>query len=227
MIVFVDNEHAMGYAEPWAEKLMANRIRIKYDLEDMSGDTCLIVRWNRVTPNLLRDLAVRAVFVSGNSASPDQYDKAEQRGLRDVLLAGEWPAFGFCGGHQVLGEAYGAPLEPIGRLDPRGESFGEAADFAPGMKTELGYLPVRVTSRHPILDGLGQSPVFRQAHSWELKGVPDGFTNYAETAVSPIQLIIHDELPIVGTQFHPEYATDDHPDGRRLVENFMRWSGLI
>jgi GMP synthase-like glutamine amidotransferase len=227
MIVFVDNEHRSGYSQPWGEKLMANRIRIKYELEDMSGDPCLVVRWNRITPELLRNLDVRAVFISGNSASADQYDPLEQAGLRNVLAAREWPTFGFCGGHQVLGEVYGAPLEPIGELDPRDASFGETADFSPGMKSELGYLPVTVTRPPPILDGIGDNPVFRQAHSWELKAVPAGFANYATTDVSPIQLIIHDELPIVGTQFHPEYATADHPDGRRLIENFMRWSGLI
>ena len=227
MIVFVDNEHVTGYDQPWGEKIMANRIRIKYELEDMSGDNCLVVRWNRVTPQLLRDVGARAVFISGNSATADQYDPAEQSGLRDVILAKEWPTFGFCGGHQVMGEAYGAPLEPIGELDTRDESFGEAAEMAPGMKAELGYLPITVTTGHPILDGLGEAPVFRHAHSWELKAVPDGFTNYARTEISPIQLIVHDELPLVGTQFHPEYSTAEHPEGRQLIANFMRWSGLI
>ncbi|MDJ0791018.1 MAG: hypothetical protein QNJ71_03890 [Acidimicrobiia bacterium] len=227
MIVFVDNEHASGYAQPWGEKIMANRVRIKYELEDMSNDSCLVVRWNRVTPELLRDVGARAVFISGNSATADHYDSAEQAGLREVLLAKEWPAFGFCGGHQVMGETFGAPLEPIGQLDPRDESFGEAASMAPGMKAELGYLPVSVDRQHPILVGLGEAPIFRHAHSWELKAVPNGFTNYASTEVSPIQLIVHDDVPIVGTQFHPEYATDEHPAGRRLIENFMRWSGLI
>ena len=32
---------------------MAARVRIKYDLEDMSGHECLIVRWNHVSVDLL------------------------------------------------------------------------------------------------------------------------------------------------------------------------------
>ena len=40
-------------------------------------------------------------------------------------------------------------------------------------------------------------------------------------------LIIHDELPIIGTQFHPEYYTDEHPAGRQLIENFFRVAGII
>ncbi len=67
----------------------------------------------------------------------------------------------------------------------------------------------------------------RKAHSWEIKAVPAGFKSYATTDMTPIQLIIHDELPIIGTQFHPEYYTDEHPAGRFLIENFFRYSGII
>lgn len=227
MIVFVDNEHVSGYARPWGEKIMAARVRIKYELEDMSGDQCLIVRWDRISANLLKRLEARAVFISGNSAPADDYPVEAQAGLRQVILAGEWPVFGFCGGHQVVGEAYGAPLEPIGALDHGDEAHGESADFAPGMKTELGYSPVEVTMPHPILEGVGSSPVVRHAHAWELKTVPEGFTNHASTDITPVQMIIHDDLPIVGTQFHPEYATAEHPAGRLMIENFMKWAGII
>lgn len=227
MIVFVDNEHATGYNKPWGEKVMAARVRIKYELEDLSGHACLIVRWDKVTPELLKDTDARAIFISGNSASTDEYGFTQQAGLRDALLSQKWPVFGFCGGHHVIGDVYGAPLEPIGELDPRDEAFGEAADFAPGMKAELGYLPVQITGTHRMLDGIGDAPVFRHAHSWELKAVPVGFTNYAATDITPVQMIVHDDLPIVGTQFHPEYATDEYPAGRVLIENFMKWSNLI
>jgi GMP synthase-like glutamine amidotransferase len=226
MIVFVDNEHPTGYDQPWGETLMANRVRIKYLLEDMSGDECLIVRWDRIDPELMRSLDARAVFISGNSAQPDEYEPDLQAGLRSVISSRRWPTFGFCGGHQVMGQVFGVPVEPIGDLEEGDERFGEASEFAPGAKAEFGYLPVDVTGDHPLLEGLGSSPVFRHAHTWELKAVPDGFTNHASTAVSPVQLMIHDDLPIVGTQFHPEYGTDEHPAGTALIANFMRWAGL-
>ena len=226
MIVFIDNEHTVGYAQRWGEKIMAARVRIKYDLEDLSGHPCLIVRYTHVTPDLLRSIGTSAVFISGNSASATEYTPAEQAGLREVVRLAEWPTFGFCGGHQVMGEVFGAPLEPIGALDDGEDAFGEAADFAPGMRHELGYLPVDVVAAHPLLDGLGDTLVMRQAHSWELKAVPAGFSNYAASDVTPIQMIVHDTLPIVGTQFHPEYATAEHPAGRLLIANFMHWAGI-
>lgn len=227
MIVFVDNEHEVGYAGKFGPMIRENRIRIKYELEDRSGHECLIVRWNRVTPDLLDRIDAEAVFISGNSASPDDYDPAEQEGLNTAIQELRWPMFGFCGGHQVMGAALGAELAPIGELDPGDEPFGEANDLAPGMKAELGYFPIQVTDPHPILEGVGEEPIVRHAHSWELKDLPIGFSNYAATDMTPIQLMIHDDLPIVGAQFHPEYATQEHPAGRFMIENFLRWAGLI
>lgn len=227
MIVLVDNEHVTAYAKPWGGRMMADRVRIKYDLEDMSGYPCLIVRWDRVTPDLLRTVGATGVFISGNSTPADTYPENEVEGLHAVVRSLEWPVVGFCGGHQVVGQAFGAPVEPIGALDEGEESFGEAADLAPGMKHELGYFPVEITRSHPLVDGLGPRPVMRHAHSWELKAVPPGFTNYAATEVSPIQLIVHDRAPIVGTQFHPEYFTDDHPAGKHLIQNFLKWAGIV
>ncbi len=116
MIVLIDNEHAWGYTQAWGEMLMAARVRIKYRLEDITGEPCLIVRYTHVSPELLQALNVRAVFVSGNGTDADQYSAADQEGLRRVFQAKTWPTFGFCGGFQVMAEAYGAPLERIGPL---------------------------------------------------------------------------------------------------------------
>lgn len=205
---------------------MAARVRIKYDLEDMSGHECLIVRWNHVSIDLLDRVDARALFISGNSAQPDQYPESEVLGLHDALRTRRWPTFGFCGGHQVLGQAFGVPVEPIGELEDGVDAFGEAADFAPGQKAELGYFPVQINLPHPVTAGIGREPVVRHAHSWELKAVPAGFSNYAATEMTPIQMIVADDAPIVGTQFHPEYATEEHPAGRTMIENFMRWTGI-
>ncbi|MCA9838848.1 MAG: gamma-glutamyl-gamma-aminobutyrate hydrolase family protein [Trueperaceae bacterium] len=222
MIVFIDNEHESGYAQPWGEKLMAARVRIKYRLEDLSGDTCLIMRYNKVTPELLTAIKARALFISGNSANPDDYDPKDQKGLKAALLEKRLPAFGFCGGHQVMAEAYGATLAPIGPL----EEPEEEITFAPGLKKEMGYKPVQLLGKHPLFEGLGSNPIFRHAHSWELKTLPEGFINLAATEITALQMMVHESLPLMGTQFHPEYYTDEHPAGRILIENFMKWSGI-
>lgn len=225
MLIFVDNEHIDAYAKPWGEKIMAARVRIKYRLEDLTGIHCLIVRYNQVTPELLNQLEAEAIFISGSSTNPNEYDPSELLGLHNVITSKQWPLFGFCGGFEVMAEAFGVPVAPIGPL-AKGEPDPNP-DFAPGMKKEFGYQPITITQSHPLLTGLGDAPIMRQAHSWEAKAIPAEFKNYGETAVSPHQLFIHNTHLIIGTQFHPEYYTDEHPAGRVLIENFCRLVGLI
>ena len=85
MIILVDHEHETGYGKPWGEQIMATRVRIKYRLEDMAGQPCLIIRYDLVTPELLRDVSARAVFISGNSAAATDYDPEAQAGLRAAI----------------------------------------------------------------------------------------------------------------------------------------------
>jgi len=95
----------------------------------------------------------------------------------------------------------------------------------PGQRAERGFLPVRLVVSHPLLAGLGDHGVFFQAHYWELKDLPSGFQNLASSDITPYQIIAHRERPLFGTQFHPEHADRDHPDGRRLIENFFEIAG--
>ena len=223
MIAFIDNELKSAYEKPWGEKIMAARTRIKYRLEDLSNQNCLIIRYNQVTTDLLKNLNTKAIFISGNSANPNEYNPQAQQGLKDAIKTLELPTFGFCGGHQVLAETFGGKLDRIGPLD-EGEEEDENT-FAPGLKKEMGYKPITLEQQHPVLKNL-ENPIFRHAHSWEIKELPENFGNYASTEITPYQLIIHDELPIMGTQFHPEYYTDEHPDGKTLIQNFMNWTNL-
>ena len=225
MIIFVDNELEEAYEKPWGERIMAARTRIKYRLEDISGEPCLIVRYNHMSPYLIKKFDVKAILISGNSANPPDYDPAEQEGLRAVFQEKAVPTFGFCGGFEVMAETYGARVEKIGPI-PDGEE-DPFPDYAAGMKKEFGYMPINVLEPHPFLEGLGKAPIMREAHSWEIKDVPAEFKLYGSTEISPVQIVIHESLPIIGTQFHPEYYTDEHPDGKRMIENFFRVAGIL
>jgi hypothetical protein len=98
--------------------------------------------------------------------------------------------------------------------------------YQPGWRKELGYEPVELIGDHPLLDGLDRRRVFRHAHTSELKNAPDGFVNLARTDVTELQYLAHESLPLAGTQFHPEYWTEQHPAGRRLIANFCEWAGV-
>jgi GMP synthase-like glutamine amidotransferase len=185
-----------------------------------------LVRWDRVSPALLRDVNARAVLVSGNSTEFEHYPESELAGLRAVFCEAARPTLAFCGGCHLLAQSYGAPVGaigplPVGMLDPYPEY-----DYSPGMRQERGFMPVQVTAPHPLFDGLGQAPVMFESHYWEVKALPEGFRAYAETGTCRLQMLAHERLPVFATQFHPEQYDDEHPDGRRFLENFFRFTGI-
>ena len=224
MILYVDYEHPSSYREPHGEWLYASRTRITYKLQDLTGHRCLLQRYSDIDATTVDDLGIAAVFISGNGAEREAYDADDLAPLIEIIRSGRTPVFGFCGGFQLMGTALGAPLERVGRLHD-GEPDPHP-DYQPGWRTELGYGPVELLAEHRLLEGLGDEPVFRHAHSWELKELPDGFVNLARTVVTEHQLMAHTDLPLVGTQFHPEYWTREHPAGARLIENFCAWADV-
>lgn len=223
MIIFVDNEHEEGYKRMWGQAVMAARTRIKYRLEDITGDECLMVRYHKATPELLKKYQARALFISGNSAEPQYYDPADTQGLREILQRQELPIFGFCGGFQLLGEALGVPNEKMGYIvPPEYDNLGQRKPIR-----EFGYEKIDVVIDHPILANLGKAPIVRHAHRFELKEIPKDFEVLASTEMCRIQMIAHKSRPVVGTQFHPEYYTDEHPAGRIMIENFCKIAGIL
>jgi GMP synthase-like glutamine amidotransferase len=40
------------------------------------------------------------------------------------------------------------------------------------------------------------------------------------------QAIVHDELPLYGTQFHPDFYDDDPRDGRKMIQEFLSIAGV-
>lgn len=225
MILYVDYEHPSTYLRPRAEWLLAARARISYMLQDVTGQRCLLQRYADVDAEIIDELDIAGVFISGNGADPALYDQADLDGLRSIVRSGRAPVFGFCGGMQFIGETLGSRLDRIGRLDEGDDD--PHPNYEPGWRKELGYLPVELMSEHPLLDGIERRPVFRHAHTQQLEDLPAGFVNLARSEVTELQYIAHASLPIAGTQFHPEYFTDEHPAGRRLIENYCAWSGII
>lgn len=230
MIVFIDYEHADGRSTAWGEKILAARTWITYRLEDISGQPCHLVRYDHVTAELLEHLEAKALFISGNGTDPSRYDPATLEPLHSIIRAGSLPIFGFCGGFQCVAQALGVELNPI-TVDETTPSellrpFGLDAD-GNEKQGEAGYHAITLEADHPLLAGIDPSPVFRHAHYLQVPVLPDGFTTLASTAVTPIQMAVSDERRVVGTQFHPEYFTDEHPVGEQMIKNFLRWADLL
>ena len=231
MILFVDYEHASSRNTEWGREVTRLRTEITYRLEDLAGEHCMLVRYDRLTDDLLARIDPTAVVISGNGTVPDRYGDDDLAPLRRLIESRRAPMFGLCGGFQIMATTLGAELVPLGEMRPSdgpeavgGDADDEASPFASATVTEIGYAPVDVLGRHALLDGLGDAPVFRHAHMFQVSGLPDGFERLASSEVTEIQMAVNDTDKMVGTQFHPESFTEEHPDGARLLSNFFDWT---
>ena len=219
MIVFVDIEHIRVKENPenWA-KHHHRRLDTKFKLEEISGEPCLIVRYDKVSPELLEKVNAKAVLVSGNMTEFQHYNEEDLAGLRAIFKQATRPTVGFCGGAQMMAETFGSRAAAIDE-----SSEGDMYDGKWKERThESGFMQVRKTAPHPLFEGLGDDMVFLESHYWEIKGTPEGFETFAETDITPIQFMAHKDMPLFGTQFHPESFDDDHQDGRKFLENFFK-----
>ena len=234
MIVFVDMEHKrLWETNPALGQYFASQtLRTKYRLEKLANDTCLIVHYQRATPEKLRALGAHALIVGGHYTAFRHYDEKDLAGVQAIFREAMPPTLAICGGHQWLAKAYGTTVSPMEKAARSGEAKTktplppevEKIVLKTGEATpthERGFLPVRITVTHPLLAGLGRQATFFQLHTWEVDETPKGFSTLATSDVCPVQVIAHQHAPLFGTQFHPEQYSETHPDGRQLLENFL------
>lgn len=233
MIVYIDMEHSRLRRDPslW-QHFSTKTLETKYRLEEIAAEPCLIVRYNRLSPELLHDLNIRAVVVGGQYTALPHYSETELAGVRALLKEATWPIIGLCGGLQLIVQMYGGTFGPMSvssfkangpftetPLPP--DMMAPAEAQAQNVRQEQGFMPVRVIQQHPLLDNLGPEPVFFQLHSWEVKSLSDEFQLLAESPLCKVQIIAHKTAPLFGVQFHPERYNEAHPDGRTILENFF------
>lgn len=229
MICYVDLEHprlgpSLLSDGPEANQRKADLVTFKVRFERLSGEPCLLQHFTQVDGSCLAGLDVRAIVLSGHRTLIDDYDPADLAPLFAVIRDGTVPLLGLCGGHQMIGIAFGADPAPIGPLPP-GEPDPHP-DLAPGMRKEWGPHRVRFVREDPLFAGLGDSAMVEQRHFWELKAVPAGFVRLAESEACAVQAMRHASRPLYGVQFHPERYSHAHPDGQAILANFFRLAGV-
>jgi len=245
MICFVDMEHeerlrfTPDRVEGWPlpspgeseqeeiERLLqlGQRSEFKWRFQEISGHTCLVQHYTRVTKQTLKDWGVEALLLSGCATTWDKYDFDKCQELFKIIREGDIPVIAFCGGHQFIGYAYDTPSAPLGPLPEGMES--PRPDDTSGMLWEYGYTEVDVLQSDPLFEGLGDPPVFWESHFWEVTDVPPGFSLLASTDTCRVQALKHQDRLVYSTQFHPESYNDENQDGKLLLANFFRMAGLI
>ena len=245
MITLVDMEHASAIGDA-TDRDQHSRIiaDLRRRLEVISGQPCVVRRYPDVTRAWLLESGTRALILSGNRTEWLLYDPRDLRDLQEAVRDPLVPVLGLCGGLQFIVLAYGGHVAPIRELGS--DESDIPGSFGTGYLKEWGFKPVRLLAPDPLFRGM-EVPVFLQAHYWEVKEVPDGFSVLASSDLCRIQALRRVDALVYGTQFHPEGYTIDsgehqsalvefvypdgysepQPDGRTLLINFFAAAGIL
>jgi len=207
--------------KPAGQGHLAYLDRIRTRVPELSGLRCVIIHYTQVTAENLPKTNFKALLIDRIDKNINK-DYLEQfyRIVRETRL----PAIGFCGGHQLIAQAFGGKSGYMRKLRPGEEDLRPS--YQPGQFKEWGFYPVRIVKRDRLFDGLGDQITVQEYHAWEIKKLPDEFEVLAATDECPIQTIKHKTRLLYGTQFHPEAYDDEHPDGKKLLQNFFTIAGL-
>lgn len=205
-----------GLKKPAGQGHLAYVSKIRTRVPELSGLRCVILHYTQVTSEDLPKTNFKALLIDRLDKNINN-DYLEQfyRLVRETKL----PAIGFCGGGQLIAQAFGGKIAYMRKLRPDEKDLRPS--YHPGQFKEWGFYPVKIVKRDPLLDGFGDQITVREYHAWEIKKLPDMFDVLASTDECPVQAIKHKTRPLYGTQFHPEHYDDEHPDGKKLLQNFF------
>ena len=187
---------------------------IKAALEQVCPDSAVLTeRFTDVSLERVQSLNPSHIILSGQSHPWERYSPEALAGVFSVIREAKQPILGVCGGHQQMALAFGAQVGLMGRLEP-GEGYA-------GARRERGFFDVKTNTRGIFHDLPPQITVWH-SHFDEVKSLPPHFIATAANDTCPIQAMQHDDRPLFGVQFHPELFDDAHPDGRQVLQNFLR-----
>ena len=205
MIYLIDN--TIDGQGPSPRELRAALSRMNGGLEILTEP------FHAVSLERVNSLRPSHIILSGQSHPWDRYSPESLAGVFELIRKAPQPILGVCGGHQQMALAFGVRVDLMGR-----EESGEGYE---GAKRERGYFPVETTGEGIFKDLPSQINVWH-SHFDEVKELPKGFRRTAFNENSPIQAMEHTSRALFGVQFHPELFDDEHPDGRQVIENFLR-----
>ena len=176
------------------------------------GVEILTEPFHSVSLERVRSLKPSHIILSGQSHPWDNYTPQSLAGVFDVIKQTAQPVLGVCGGHQQIALAYGSEVGLMERLEP-GEGYQ-------GAKRERGFFPIDNTGEGLFKDLPANITVWH-SHCDEVKDLPNGFRCTASNETCAIQAMQQKGRRVYGVQFHPELFDEEHPEGRKIVENFL------
>jgi GMP synthase-like glutamine amidotransferase len=200
------------------------------------------VHLSQLNDELVREFDPDAIVLGGTLRDFDLYHPALIAGFNQFINQTGVPVLAICGGHQLVGQAFGARVTTLDDKLPHEKRAHRLIEYQ--------YRFVKITDiNDPIFAGIEDRPNARwqkytnrrhllrvwQNHGLRIDRLPDGFGQLARGYLSEYQMIVRrtSEQLIYGVQFHLEksfqdWQTDkywDHRnesrDGRLIFDNFL------
>lgn len=172
----------------------------------------MIERFQDVSLRRVEQLAPSHIILSGQSHPWESYTPESLAGVFDVIRHARQPLLGICGGHQQIALAYGARVAVMKRLAP-GTGYE-------GCLRERGFFDIEHEGEG-LFATLPRTISVWHSHYDEVKELPENFRRTATNETCSIQAMQHNTRPLFSVQFHPELFDEEHPQGRRIMENFL------
>ena len=164
------------------------------------GEEPRVYRNDAITVDEIAALAPEAIVISPGPCTPAEAGVSTP-GI--AALAGRFPIFGVCLGHQCIGAALGAPV-----VRGRAPVHGKTSRIHHDGKTIFHDIP------SPLVATRYHSLVIEEA------GLPDCLEVSARTEDGVIMGVRHRALMVEGVQFHPESILTEH--GHAMLKNFLQ-----
>lgn len=177
-----------------------------YNLQDyflQLQTTCLVIQNDEMQLHEVAAIEPEGIVISPGPETPSR------AGILPELIRHfhhRIPMLGICLGHQGIGEFFGAELVH--------------AD-----KPMHGKTSVITHTGHPVFEQVSNPFKAMRYHSLILKNLDrTPLDIIAQSDDGAPMAIAHPQFKICGIQFHPESILT--PDGRMMLQNWLRWSGL-
>ncbi len=168
------------------------------------GAEVKVVRNDQITVEEIEKLKPQGIVVSPGPCTPNE--AGISLGVFEKL-AGKYPVFGVCLGHQSMGQAFGGKV--IRAKLPMHGKVSEIHHDGKGVFAGLQN-PFPATRYHSLVVEKGSLPPTLEVSAW----TDDG----------EIMGLRHKALPVEGVQFHPESILTT--EGKKLIANFLKTCGV-
>jgi hypothetical protein len=95
------------------------------------------------------------------------------------------------------------------------------SDVVKDSRGVLDFVETEIVCKDPLFAGMGTRPMLLESRHEVVTSLPPEFVLIAKSSTSRVAAMKHRDLQVYGVQSHPERYSAAHPDGKRLVANFV------